>query len=117
MSDLKPCPFCGGTNLKHLDCGVFCMNTKCEGGVDFGHFLGGDDNESARCKRVVAEAWNQRVDDQRFERLEAENERLRDLCRQAYALIDDEWENLTDDEGYGPCNLHRRLKQESAPDE
>ena len=63
MEDLKPCPFCGGENLKHADFGVFCMNTKCEAGIDFGHFFGSNEEESKCCKKAVAKAWNTRAED------------------------------------------------------
>ena len=63
MSDieLKPCPFCGGTDLLHADYGVYCKNFNCEGNVDFGHFCGGDEKESIECKKAVAAAWNKRA--------------------------------------------------------
>lgn len=58
--ELKPCPFCGGIDLTHSDAGVWCNNTKCEGGIDFGHFIGFDEASSAECKAAVAKAWNTR---------------------------------------------------------
>lgn len=43
-----------------------------------------------------------------------EIERLRALCGQAAATIEENWEALCDDEGYGPCNCLRRLKEAAA---
>lgn len=57
MNDLKPCPFCGGTDIDGTwDNGVFCENINCEGQIDFGHWTG----EGA--KEAVHEAWNTRPD-------------------------------------------------------
>jgi len=52
MTKLKPCPFCGGTNLD-IDGGyVACMNKKC-GAYDCG---------------VIDTAWNTRPAEERMER-------------------------------------------------
>ena len=60
MNDLKPCPFCGGTDIGISDNCVWCKNFNCEGNIDFGHFLGANDKESKLCREAVAEAWNKR---------------------------------------------------------
>jgi len=59
---LKPCPFCGGSELLHADSGVWCKNFECEASVDFGHFVGGNEEESRICKETVAKAWNRRAE-------------------------------------------------------
>ncbi len=61
MEELKPCPFCGGTELIHAVNGVYCKNFECEGNVDFGHFCGRNEEENQTCKDTVAKAWNNRV--------------------------------------------------------
>ncbi len=59
--DLKPCPFCGGTNLKVWDNCVCCMDWPCGGNIDFGHFIGYDKKSSKECQDAVSKAWNTRV--------------------------------------------------------
>lgn len=62
MSDLKPCPFCGGKAVQKSDAMIWCENTtSCGGQIDFGHFFGGNDEESKQCREAVAEAWNRRT--------------------------------------------------------
>ena len=53
--ELKPCPFCGGTNLYVGSWSVFCDATQggCGGGV------------CARSNEEAVEKWNRRVNDDR----------------------------------------------------
>jgi len=54
---LKPCPFCGGNNLKIWDNSVECVNPDCgASGPDLGHCVG------AKCRIEAIAAWNTRAD-------------------------------------------------------
>lgn len=56
MAELKPCPFCGGSNLRVTDsCGYLEMSVECADCDASGPYGWPDDRESA------VEQWNKRV--------------------------------------------------------
>jgi hypothetical protein len=57
--ELKPCPFCGGTDLEVLDDRVYCKTDGCEtwGPCPSGGLTDAMDKESA------IDAWNDRPQD------------------------------------------------------
>ena len=72
MNELKPCPFCGGENIKIgaysicPDCLVVCEN--CNASIEL--TIPWKENESEkehgeRCWKALEEAWNRRVNDER----------------------------------------------------
>ena len=48
--------------------------------------------------------------------LNAENRKLRSMCKAAAAEINDQWNCHCDDDGYGPVNLMSRLEGKLPPD-
>ena len=53
---LRPCPFCGGTDLDtRYENSVMCKNIECGGEINFGHWVG------PGAKERVWEAWNRRA--------------------------------------------------------
>ena len=90
--ELKPCPFCGGTDLTHEQNGVYCNNLDCGGNIDFGHFCGGTPKEEQHCLDSVAESWNARAEakalQEDLDKANIENEELRfkvkKLCESDY---------------------------------
>lgn len=77
MSELKPCPFCGGKEIIFCDdfteYGILFFAT-CE---SCGAMAGGTNNREHQ-KEIALESWNTRpIEDA----LRAENERLRSLLR------------------------------------
>lgn len=75
MSELKPCPFCGGTKLKidskrtfkygkekHCSVTVRCMKCHARGPVVGINMPNGHYNEREICEKEVDEAWNRRAD-------------------------------------------------------
>ncbi len=70
--ELKPCPFCGSTNLKVWDNSVACH--ACDGtGPDLGHCVG------EVCRQQSIEAWNTRAPEPNQARIEALSAALRDI--------------------------------------
>lgn len=80
MSELKPCPFCGGTKLKidskrtfkygkekHCSVTVRCMKCHARGPVVGINMPDGRYNEIQLCEKETSEAWNRRADDGRTE--------------------------------------------------
>jgi hypothetical protein len=56
VSELLPCPFCGGTDLQDRgDNAIWCKNQACEAGIDIGHSVGAE----ARADRT--KRWNTRA--------------------------------------------------------
>ncbi len=81
MSELKPCPFCGGEASIEND-GLYrwveCLNSKCEASARVFMFI----NDVGNADYIVAQNWNTRpIEDAlnaRIAELEAENDRLQD---------------------------------------
>ena len=74
MSELKPCPFCGGAKLKvdskrtfayrkgyHCSVSVRCMKCHARSPVVGINMPNGQYNEREICEKAVADAWNRRV--------------------------------------------------------
>ena len=75
MTEPKPCPFCGGTNLKidskrtfqyvgetHCSVSIRCMKCHARSPVVGINMPYGQFNEREICERAVTEAWNRRVE-------------------------------------------------------
>ena len=54
--------------------------------------------------------------ERRIKELEAENRKLRSMCKAAAAEINDQWHWHCDDDGHGPVDLMARLEGELPPD-
>ena len=54
---LKPCPFCGGADIRPFDNSVVC-NSCSASGPDLGHCVG------AECRNDAIAAWNRRAEAQ-----------------------------------------------------
>ncbi len=71
MAELKPCPFCGGTNVKlgafsiSPDCYVICNDcgASIEKSVAWGNMNTKEHDQ--KCLSVLTEAWNRRAEDGR----------------------------------------------------
>mgnify|MGYP003303110148 CR=1 FL=1 len=62
MSELKPCPFCGGEAKWYYHGtteGGFVLCTKCEASTN----IFDEQHNEEDCKAVAFEAWNRRVGD------------------------------------------------------
>lgn len=57
--ELKPCPFCGGTDIGHSPGSIIaCMNNNCGGNVDIGPPWGGPKEDGIA---FLIAAWNTRT--------------------------------------------------------
>ena len=93
-SELKPCPFCGGTNIRfdehrgegrRMHSGETVWSMCCyDCGVAF---------PNRYRRELLEDAWNARVDADRIEALQAEVARLREAC----GILEDALQEAGDD--------------------
>ena len=120
MSDLKPCPFCGGCPIWGIGCHVdntpYAYRVECQ-----------------KCKRVTPfyptreeaiEAWNRRVDDhfrdatKMVERMAVPNNKVHlcDFCKHSYPVCPAEMNDVIFGNGKGQDNICACAKFEIKPE-